>query len=98
MLQWDASTQYKSLSTVQEVFFGSTKQVVVELELTSDEDQLVFRRKSGDTQGWTEQDSWEEGYLKVRWGVLEEGENSSSSSEFDDIFDINYDVSQGAIG
>lgn len=30
--------------------------------------------------------------------MLEEGENSSSSSEFDDVFDINYDVSQGAIG
>lgn len=41
MLKWEAITQQKGLSNVHAQFSGTSKQVVVDLELSKDEENLI---------------------------------------------------------
>lgn len=42
IFNWDAITQHKSLSALQAVFVGTTKQVTVNLESTTKKDHLLI--------------------------------------------------------
>lgn len=95
MLNLVAFTQYKSLNTVGTIFARASKHVIVDFEPTTEEEHLLDGSEKEKTVKHKVEAKKKKGLKRVT-EMLEEAtigdEKSSYSSEFDDVFEENYNV------
>lgn len=87
ILKWETIPQYKTLKAAQKVFFGASKEVIVELRSTANERHLLIGLKDKGTPKKTTVEATKERVVKAEPMALNE-----SSSEYVEVFHVSFSI------